>query len=400
VTIACPFCGLLCDDLAVTGSAVDTRGCAMAAAGFARATAPRRSHSVGGRDVDLATAAAAAAGILATARAPLFHGMTADLHGVRAMLALAERVGGIVDHQLSTGFLANVAVARASGWVTATYGEVANRADFILLVGADPARSFPRFYERLVRNATPLYRDAAPALAYLGPAGGAPSREVTPLQAVDGDLLPALGVLAALLRERPVRQLDTTLTEIAARLSSARYGVIAWDVAAMPPSEAELAVELIAGMLRQLNVTTRCVGLPLGGSGNGLGAMQATLWQTGWPLRVGFGDGAPSHDPWRYDGNRLLAAGEADALVWVATLAAAPPPPTAVPVIAVVADDVTLSSPAAVEIRVGIPGIDHVGEALRGDTVIAMRLDAGTPSDRPSVAAAAAAILASLGPVA
>jgi formylmethanofuran dehydrogenase subunit B len=400
--ITCPFCGLMCDDLPASGGAVDTRGCPVSAAGFARADAPRRSHAVGGRDTDLATAAAAAASILEGAKAPLFHGLTCDLHGIRALLALAERVGAVVDHELSKGILANVAVTRASGWVTATFSEIANRADFILLVGSDPSRSFPRFHERLVGNPTPLYRDAAPALAYLGPPAGAPSREIVPLQATlaEADLLSALGTLGELLRTRRP-QLEATipfagLTDIADRLQSAHYGVIVWDAAALPPAAAELAVEVIAGMLRHLNVATRCVGLPLGGSGNGLGAMLATLWQTGWPLRVGFGYAAPVHDPWRYDGNRILAAGEADALVWVATLGAAPPP-TSIPVVAIVADDLALPSPAAVEIRVGIPGIDHPGEVIRADTVVALPLHASRPSDRPSVAAAAQAILAALG---
>ncbi|MDB5408536.1 MAG: hypothetical protein JWL84_3448 [Rhodospirillales bacterium] len=406
-TIACPFCGLLCDDLPASGGKVETRDCPIAAAGFARGAAPRRSHMVGGRETDLAAAAAAAGAILAAARAPLFHGLTADLHGVRALLALAERVGGVVDHELSAGFLANVAVARASGWVTATFSEVANRADVILLVGADPVRDFPRFHERLVQNPTPLYRERPPFMAYLGAAGDAPSRDVVPLQATigEGDLLPALGALAALLRERPVAREDSAipiaaLVDIAARLKAAHYGVIVWDVAALPQGHAELAVELIAAMLRHLNVATRCVGLPLGGSGNALGAVQATLWQTGWPLRVGFGEGAPLHDPWRYDGTRMLAAGEADALVWVAALGTAPPPASSVPVIAIVADDVALPTPAAVEIRVGIPGLDHAGEAIRGDTVVAMNLVAAIPSDRPSVAAAATAILEALRPVA
>jgi formylmethanofuran dehydrogenase subunit B len=63
-------------------------------------------------------------------------------------------------------------------------------------------------------------------------------------------------------------------------------------------------------------------------------------------------------------------------------------------VIAIVADDVELPAPPAVEIRVGIPGIDHAGEIARADTVIALPLRAARPSDRPSVATAALAILA------
>jgi formylmethanofuran dehydrogenase subunit B len=400
-TVTCPFCGLACDDLVVAGGKVDAKGCATAAAGFARAEAARLSHAVAGKPADLAAAVGEAVGILRRAARPLFHGLTSDLDGVRAVLALADRTGGTVDHRNSAGLLANAAVARASGWVAATFGEIANRADFVLLVAADPARNFPRFHERLVRNATPLYRKGPPSVAYLGSRELAPSPEVAPLQAIvaETDLLPALAALGSLLRDRSYVAADlpsAALATIAARLKAARYGVIAWDVSAFAPDEAEYAVERLASMLRHLNVETRCVGLPLGGSGNGLGAQQAALWQAGWPLRIGFGEGTARHDPWRYDGRRMIEAGEADALVWVATLVAEPPPVSGIPIIAIVSDDVALRSPAAVELRVGIPALDHGGEIVRSDTIIALPLQATRPTDRPSVADIARALLAGL----
>jgi formylmethanofuran dehydrogenase subunit B len=402
-SVTCPFCGLGCDDLVHTGDAVDTRGCGKAERGFARAGSSRKPHAVDGAPVDLDAAAEAAARLLREARAPLFYGLAADLHGIRALIGLAERVGGTVDHVNSSGLLANAAVARASGWVTATFGEVANRADLILIVGGDPGRNFPRFHERLVANATPLYRTSAPAVAYLGPRAEAPDAAGLTAFVAPDDLLDALGFLAAMLRGRapprtPERFAELPLATIAEHLSAARYGAIVWDISAFAPDEAEQAVELLASMLRELNVKTRCVGLPLGGSENGLGAMQAALWQSGWPLRLGFAGGAPQHDPWRFNGRRQIEANDTDLLVWVATLAAEAPPPTAAPVIAIIADDVSLPVPVAVEIRVGIPAIDHDGAIFRSDTVIALPLQATRPSDRPRVTDAARAILAALGP--
>lgn len=398
-SVTCPFCGLVCDDLVLSEGGIDTRGCALAATGFRRGDAARFPHAVAGTPADLATAAAEAARLLKAARVPLFHGLTVDLHGVRALLALAERAGGVVDHLASAPLLANAAVARASGWVTATFAEISNRADVILLVGGDPAGTFPRFHERLVRNKTPLYRDA-PVLAYLGsveaavPDGAATLRALVPR----ARLLDALGALAVGLQGRrptpAADRPDDAIAAIAERLAAARYGAIVWHPASFAPDDAELAVERIAAMLRHLNLKTRCVGLPLGGSGNGIGAMQAALWQAGWPLRLGFGDGTPRHDPWRFDARRLLESGEADLLLWAATLTPAPPPATEIPIIAIVADDVVLAKPAAVEIRVGIPAIDHAGAMFRADTVIALKLQATRPSDRPSVADAARAILA------
>jgi len=399
--VTCPFCGLACDDLAVAAGKVETRGCARATAGFARASAARRAHAVGGKPADLATAAAAAAAILRKAKAPLFHGLTAELNGVRALLALAERVGGTVDHQGSAALLANIGVARASGWAVATFAEVANRADFVLLVGADPAKNFPRFHERLIGNPKPLYRSTAPSVAYLGAEPLAPPEAMAPLQGIVGEtaLLPTVAALSGLLHGRQPRDVGLPIEALAAMaqgLQEARYGVIAWDLGRLPPRVAELVTEYLAGMLRHLNAKTRCVGLPLGGSGNAIGANQTALWQAGWPLRLSFADGTPRHDPWQHDGGRMLAAGEADALVWCAALAADRPPRTEAPVIALVADDVELPAPAAVEIRIGIPALDHGGEIVRADTVIAVPLHAARPSDRPGLAEAARAILAGL----
>jgi len=398
VIVTCPFCGLICDDLVLSERGLDTRGCAMAAAGFRRESAAFRPHMVAGTPADLTTAAAAAVAIIKAARTPLFHGLAVDLHGIRALLSLAERTGGTVDHLASGPLLANAAVASASGWVTATFAEIANRADFVLFVGGDPAVAFPRFHDRLICNPAPLYRDAPPVIAYLGPLDAAPPtaalRAITPR----ARLLDALGALSALLFNRPSRtQLHDLpyrdIAEIANQLAAARYGVIVWHPTSFAPEESELAIERLAAMLRHLNVTTRCVGLPLGGSGNGVGAMQVALWQTGWPLRVNFGGGTPLHDPWRFDGRRMLASGEADALVWAATLVAESPPVTDVPIIAIVSDDVVLAGPAAVEIRVGIPAIDHAGAVIRSDTVIALPLQATRPSVRPTVTDAVHAIL-------
>jgi formylmethanofuran dehydrogenase subunit B len=326
------------------------------------------------------------------------------LNGARAVLALAERVGGAVDHAASAALLANAAVARASGWVTATFAEVANRADLVLIVGRDPSRNFPRFMERLVDNPAPLYRSARPTVAFLGAAPALSSSDAALRVVVPEDeVLDAVQLLAAMVQRRAPRRWNAgqaldTLQRIAARLVAARYAAIAWDVTGFAPGEAELGIELLAAMTRRLNARTRCVGLPLGGSENGIGAMHVSLWQTGWPLPLGFAAGAPHHDPWQFDGRRLIASGEADSLVWIAALAPRPPPATSVPVIAVVSDDVELPVPVAVEIRVGIPGIDHPGEVVRADTVIALPLQAARPSDRPSVADAACAILVALDP--
>ncbi len=409
--ITCPFCGLACDDLRIeTGGGIDTRGCPLAAAGFARDTAGTAGvrHAVAGVPASLEDAAAAAARLLAAARQPVIAGLSADLAGIRSALALADRIGAVVDHARSAAVLTNLAEVQASGWMTATFAEVANRADLILIVGRDPTPSFPRFFERLVRNPKPLYRAGPPEIVFVGGAASAPDAVPAPsrLAIRPGELAEVLGALGMLAAGRSLRRDEAggvpagPLKSLAERLLAARYAVVVWDAASLAGEGGSLVVDALMRLVRRLNETTRCAGLPLGGSGNALGAVQATLWQAGWPGRISFADGTPAHDPWAYDAKRIIEAGEADALLWIAAIDPQPPPEAAagVPTIAVVAADVTLAAPPAVEIRVGCPGIDHSGAVVRSDTVISLPLAAARPSAAPSVAQAMQAILSHLPP--
>src|SRR4030095_13720989 len=107
--VACPFCGLACDDLAVAVAPDRTRvfvreaGCKRSREGFERAPA-NPTPMLGLRAASLDEAVAAAAAILRNSRQPLFAGLATDVAGLRAVMQLAERTGGIVDHLGSDGF--------------------------------------------------------------------------------------------------------------------------------------------------------------------------------------------------------------------------------------------------------------------------------------------------------
>ncbi len=401
--IACPFCGLACDDLAVGDRHVDTRGCPKAAAGFAR-NAKETRHLLAGRSASLGEAAAAAAEILGKARRPLITGLGADLAGQRALIALADRAGAVIDRWQSAAQLRNLAVTQEAGAFLATFAEVANRADVVLLIGGTLEGDFPRFAERLLQAPRPLYRAEPPWIAYLGPEIEPANFPIAERMTVAADrLAELLGALSAILDGRKLGAAEAggiaakTLEALAARFAGARYGAIIWDAAIFPAPEGEIAVRLLLEILRHLNRKTRAVGLPLGGNDNAQGAAQAMLWQAGWPGRLSFARGAPDFDPWLHDAERLLQEGEADALLWVAATSPAPPPATEAATIAIVAGDVALTRDPAVAIRVGIPAIDHGGTVMRADSVIALPLEAARPSALPSVAAAAHAILERMG---
>ena len=78
------------------------------------------------------------------------------------------------------------------------------------------------------------------------------------------------------------------------------------------PSSTRLPIEMLCGIVADLNATTRFSGLALAAADNALGVLQACGWMTGFPMRTGFGRGFPEHDTWRFDAARLVESGEAD----------------------------------------------------------------------------------------
>lgn len=403
-SIGCPFCGLACDDLAVGPAGIETRGCAKAAAGFATPLGARE-HRVGGEPATLDQALDIAAGILRGARLPLITGLGVDLAGARGLLALADRCGAVIDRWHAGAQLDNLRVVQRAGAFTATFGEVANRADIVLIIGNDPARDYPRVAERLLEHRTALYRSGPPSIVHVGPPDEAPEGValVAQVPVERPRLLDALRALSALIDGRraaggtaPDLPL-ASLGDLAGRLNDARYGALIWDSASFAAGEGDLCVTLLLRILRALNRKTRCVGVPLGGSDNAQGVAQVMLWQAGWPSRLCFAGGTPEHDPWRFQAERLLAAGEVDALLWASAFSAAPPPSAAVPTIALVGPHATLRAAPAVEIRVGVPGLDHGGTVVRADTVIAVPLSAVRAAGLPDVAAVTAALAKRLG---
>ena len=141
--VVCPFCSLGCDDLEV---AVDGHGGAAGGPHPARprprvSAARRRAAEplVDGVPATVEAAVERAADLLRGSALPLFGGLGTDVAGMRGVLALAERTGGIVDHAGSRGLLANVRAMQDGGTVTATLAEVRNRADLVLVIATDVA---------------------------------------------------------------------------------------------------------------------------------------------------------------------------------------------------------------------------------------------------------------------
>lgn len=391
--VVCPFCPLLCDDLVVepSGERLELRagGCPEARDRFAGLPA-EASPTVDGRPVPLETALDRAAELLADARLPLISGLGCDVDGMRAVLRLAERLGGIVDHGASDGAFANLLAVQRRGWVTATLAEVRNRADLLLVFGPVEPGLMHALDARVLSPEATLFSEGRPARRRVQLGGAHLLHDAETISCPDDALHLAAALLRARVHGRPVAGAGRTgippdrLDGLAGALRAARYAAILWDAAALPRDTAELVVANLAGLLLELNRETRAVGLPLARSHHLVTAGQVCTWQWGVPLRSASTPDGPEYDPRAFAARRLLGRGDVDALLWVAAFPGATLPARKVPTVALVPPGEPAE--ADVVLPVGVPGIDHAGTAFRMDAVVALPLQRLRETALPSPA--------------
>ena len=354
---------------------------------------------IAGQPATLDAAIEGAAKLLASSRCPLIAGLGTDIAGARAAITLADRIGAIVDHMHSDAALRDLDVMRSSGMLMTTPTEAQVSADAILLIGPGsgeawrelPARLFAAPQQR--ENGSPVER----RICCICPS----SRWPIPASAVvvkgqRKEIPRFLAVLRARLADRPVgktRISSSQLDQIAIALKAARFGVAVWSAAEMDA----LSIEMLCGLLNDLNAATRFSGLPLAPPDNALGVTQACAWMTGLPVRTGFARALPEHDAWLFDGHRVVADGEVDCLLWISAYRATTPPwRSAPPMIALAARESNFDRPPRVHISVGCPGVDHAAVEHLSSTGTLALVEAKRPTGAISVAEVIARIIAAL----
>lgn len=398
---------------------------------------------IAGKPAALDEAIAQAAGLLAGSRQAVIGGLGTDVAGARAAIALAARTGAIVDHMHAQPVLNNLAAARSSGIMLTTATEARVRADTLLIVGPDSEGVLAQFLQKTMR--APLHGGGearARRAFWLCPGSGAAAKSDIPIRPVGrkvGDLPALLGALRAATAGRPSGNGSVSgrlLGEVAKALKAARFGVAVWSPAAHDP----LAIEMLCGLVDDLNATTRFCTLPLAPPDDAIGVLHVCSWLTGLPMRTRLRRGAPRHDqqqhdpdphdpnphddpslhddpnlhddprlhdawlhepwlhdPWLYDCRRLVESKETDCVVWISAYRPeAPPWLDPKTTIALTGADAQFARPPRIHIAVGCPGRDHDGVQYCAATGTLAAVAAARPSTALSVAEVLRGIAAAL----
>jgi formylmethanofuran dehydrogenase subunit B len=373
----CAGCGCACDDIEVT-AAGPVRTCPLGDAWFAARTGDRPPvATVEGSAASLDEAVAAAASILGRARAPLVYGLgQTSCEAQRRAVALAEAIGAVVD---SGG---GSTAVQAIGSSTATFGEIRDRAELVVVWRADPVVTNPRLLERLrLERATRGSR----ALVVVDARRTATAEEADAFIELDAaDDFEALWALRALVTNAPLdhdRAGELPLDDLARRLLGAGHLAVLYG--------GELDALPLFALVRDLARDRHAVTLALRRDGNGRGAEDVLAWQTGFPGPVSFARGHPREE---LGAAELLERGEVDAALVVASDPLEDLPRLReLPIVVVDALATATAEAARVAFTTAADGIEVAGTAHRMDGV-PVPLRAALATDRPGIEDVLAAI--------
>lgn len=422
----CPFCALLCDDVTIhanadgTLAAPDTRCPRLAQALLSYGGADAQcGASIDGAPVGTESALEQAAQWLAHSHRPLFGGLATDVAGTRALYALAAACGATLDHLHGDTLMPGVLAQQDRGALFTTLSEIRTRADLVVVFACRPAERHPRFYERALggggfaRHIVFVGCAADPAAnAYAADVAGVTIETLLP----NADPYDTLARWSARVESRSGAATraggdgsdSATLGALVERIAAARYTAFIYESAALPGEHTALLIEALHRIVKAVNRTVRGGALALGGGEGGATVNQTLTWLSGLPLRTRVakplrlaGEPPLDHDPYRYRTSQLLARGEADLLLWIASFGADPLPSALDPTVpAIVLGHPALAGAVAarraasplggpgaptVFVPVATPGIDSSGHLFRVDGPVVLPLAAARNYPLPPV---------------
>ncbi len=400
--IVSPFCTGACDDIRIVVEdgahvlAVEG-GCTAARNGF-KSAAVESTAAVNKKPVALVEQRAAtldeaidrAVGILIDSHAPLVFALehlTCEAQSLA--VSLADRLGATIDTTASERATSRGTALTQAGESTCSWGDIRDRADFVLLWAPFTCHLPCQLYGRLLDAKAGGFfgrgrsdqtvvileeRRRRSASESLTDEAKIKERSSALLAIREQSGFEAVCVLRALVKSLPLdpeavqQQTGLPLEQwknLADQMRHCRYGAILWS--AHDP-QVEVGLSHLAA---ELNDAGRFAGLSINKAGmNAVGAEQVLAWRTGYSSAVNFAAGFPLYNPTEFAASAVLGRGEADAAVLFGSPNGVVHDDLSItlPTIVIAPEPVDVFSPT-VFIRTARPGVQSAGTIFRFDGV-------------------------------
>ncbi|MEM3458889.1 MAG: formylmethanofuran dehydrogenase subunit B [Candidatus Bathyarchaeia archaeon] len=316
-----------------------------------------------------------AAEILAEANYPILYGWSStSCEATRVGLELAEEVGGVIDNTAVVCHGPSLLSVQEVGIPSCTLGQIRHRADLVIYWGSDPWSAHPRHIERYTAFSEGRFEKSewrgylTKLKALIGrkkiestlrrlflkkqpSVSSVPEGKVCPTISRTGRKLIVIDVrrtksaemadyfiqvepnkdyellqaFRSLIRDQeldvdkvagvPVEHLE----EVADAMVGCSFGALFFGVG-LTMSRGKLKnIDAALSLVRDLNMCTKFIIMPMRGHFNVTGANTVSTWQSGYPYAVDFSLGYPRYNPGETSVMDVLLRKESDAALVVAS---------------------------------------------------------------------------------
>lgn len=335
--VTCPVCGCLCDDVELTienGKIVKVKnGCAMCRSKFLgysnehRILKPLIRKNGNLVEASFEQAVKKAAQILAEANYPIIYGWSStSCEAIRVGIELAEEVGGVIDNTATICHGPSILGIQDVGISSCTLGQIRHRADLVIYWGSNPLVAHPRHMRRYTAFSKGRFQKGKRKLIVVD------VRKTETAETADYFIqvkpnkdYEILQVLRALIWDQEIEVDEVAgvpvehLEEVADLMIECSFGILFFGAGLAMTKGKVRNVDAALSLVRDLNMRTKFVIMPMRGHFNVTGADTVFTWQTGYPYAVDFSLGYPRYNPGEASVIDILLRRESDAALIVAS---------------------------------------------------------------------------------
>jgi formylmethanofuran dehydrogenase subunit B len=337
--VVCSLCGCVCDDIVVEVednkvTKVKRGACSVGKSkllGHERIKTPMLRENGELKEISYDEAIKKAAEILYKSRRPLLYGWSSTVcEASRMGVELAADLGGVVDNTASVCHGPSVLAIQDVGLPSCTLGEIKNRADLIIYWGANPAAAHANHMKRysyvskgfwtaegkkgkkLVVVDVRKTMTSKMADVFLQIEQGKDYQIFSALRAIlrgHGDVVP--DNVGGIAKEQ--------LLEVADMVKEAKFGITFFGMGVTHTGARHNNIVNAIQFTRAAHLFGKWSIMPMRGHYNVTGFNQVCCWQTGFPFSVDLTRGYPWYNPGETSSTDLLARGDCDSAMIIAS---------------------------------------------------------------------------------
>ena len=302
-------------------------------------------------------------------------GLSCDLESMNRLFDFAELKNASIDHMYGENIANFFSCFQRNGASLSSYGEVKNRADLIIFVGLREELKNSKLVS-LIRNSKEKKK-----IYFIDSTFKDKKKKLNCHE--ESSIYKKINMLSNFFEENnkqnSYENFKKKNTLIISDIVKSKYGVIVFEAGTINKVLNQSILNLVNILSRNYKFSI----LPLGGGSNSAGAIQTSLWKTGFPLRVNFTDDGPIYNPEEYNSNSFKHSKELQFYISCFDLK---------PKINFFKKNIFIGNPNIlnrekfdVYIPVSTPGIDSDGLIVRGDGACVIKLNKLKDSKYPSI---------------